>query len=171
MIPCLLSAAVFRLGPFLFRISVVSALWLTVLLILYVNLLLRPQEALNREKARLQTAVPVSAQVISVTQTAPDVFSAVLKPDDVSVLPAELRLDFRSPVAAGQRVKLLLFPDSAPPVVMTKDDLFAYGVSLEQQQSDLRRRKRFFRVLFVIAVLLAALGIGFRAFLSAIGAI
>ena len=171
MIPCLLSAAVFRLGPFLFRISVAAALWLTVLLILYVNLLLRPQEALNREKARVQAAVPVSAPVKAVQRAAQGGWSVVLMPDAGSGLPAELMLVFRMPVEQGERVQIRVFSDRTPAVVMTKEDFLSYCLSLEQQQSNLNSRKRFFRVLFVVTMLLAALGIGFRAFLSSIGAI
>lgn len=97
-----------------------EALLLTAALILYVHLCLRPMEVLNAEKARVQAAVPVSAQVKAVTQTAPDQFCAELSPDNGACLPAELTLDFRTPVAEGQRVKLWTFADSTPPAVMTK---------------------------------------------------
>lgn len=168
---CLLSAAVFDLHLFLLRISVFSALWLMVLLILYVNLCNRPQEVLNAEKARVQAALPVSAQVISVQRATQGGWSAVLMPDAGSGLPAELTFVFRTPAEQGERVQLRVFPDRTPAVVMTKEDFLSYCLSLEQQQSDLNSRKRFFRVLFVVTMLLAALGVGFREFLSSLGAI
>lgn len=146
-----------------------EALLLTAALILYVHLCLRPMEVLNAEKARVQAAVPVSAQVKAVTMTAPDQFCAELSPDTGACLPAELTLDFRTPVAEGQRVKLWTFADSTPPAVMTKEDFLAYCCSIEERQKQLDRKKRYPISLLVTALLLAALAVGIRTFLSALG--